>query len=105
MGRAFAPGGLHQYGMVGGRRRAFAFIFRTVAHHDEAYGPADGNVFRLGDFDDGSYEVQWWAPDRLEPVHRSAARCAASMILVTVPDGLRWHRLLKVVPADEAGGP
>jgi len=96
------PGGLQVHGMVGGRRRAVVFAIRSSAHLTEPYPPANGNVIRVGDFDKGAYVVLWYGPDRPEPLDRSEVNCGDGTIVVSVPDGIRWHRLMRVVPAGEA---
>jgi len=98
------PGGLHFYGMVGGGRRAIIFVMRTSAHNAEPYPPADGNVIRAGDFDKGAYTLLWYGPGEAEPMDRSDVNCRDGTIVVSVPDGIRWQRLVHVVPAEEAKG-
>jgi hypothetical protein len=92
---------VYHYGMVGDRQRAFIFFMRTAAHHDEPYGPLQGVVVRIGDFDAGQYAIEWWKPGFEKPFERRTVRCGHGTILVSVPDGLQWHWMAKIVPAQE----
>jgi len=96
---------LHCWGMVGDRRRAFLYIMRTSVHLEEPYSPANGAVLSVGDFDPGQYVLQWWGPGKDEPMATTRVRCGDSTILATVPDGVEWHVMAKIVPVAEAAEP
>ncbi len=92
---------VHHDGIVGDKERALVFFMRTPAHRDEAYGPLSGVVMRIGDFERGQYAIEWWRPGDTEPFERSTGRCADGTVLVSLPDGLRWHWLATIAPAGE----
>ncbi|MFO8015249.1 MAG: hypothetical protein R6X20_18350 [Phycisphaerae bacterium] len=92
---------VHHYGMVGDKERALLFFMRTSAHHDEAYGPLRGVVMRMGDFRPGPYAIEWWKAGDTKPFERATVRCADETVLLSVPDGLRWHWAATIVPAEE----
>ncbi len=96
---------LHAWGMVGDRRRAFLYLMRTSVHVEESYSPANGAVLSVGDFEPGQYVLQWWGPGKEEPTAGARVRCGDNTILVTVPDGVAWHIMAKIVPVDEAAEP
>ena len=72
---------------------------RSSAHQDEPYSPLSGAVIRVGDFEPGLYAVQWWKPGWDKPAEVNKTRCGDGTILVSIPDGLRWHWLAKIVRA------
>jgi hypothetical protein len=91
---------VYHYGMVGDKERALLFFMRTSAHHDEAYDPLRGAVIRMGDFERGPYAIEWWKAGDVEPFERATIRCADGTVLISVPDGLRWHWMAKIVPEE-----
>jgi len=97
--------GVHHYGMVGDKERALVFFMRSSAHQDEPYSPLSGAVIRVGDFEPGLYAVQWWKPGWDKPAEVNKTRCGDGTILVSIPDGLRWHWLAKIVPGEESDLP
>jgi len=96
---------VHHWGMVGDEERALVFFMRTSASHDEPYSPIRGTVIRVGDFKPGRYVIQWWKPGSEKPAESSRVRCGDSTVLVSLPDGLRWHWMAKIIPAPQAAGP
>jgi len=96
---------VHHEGMVGDEERGLVFFVRTSAGRDKPYSPIRGSVIRIGDFKPGRYAIQWWKPGWEKPAEIARARCGDSTILVSLPDGLRWHWMAKIVPAREAAEP
>jgi len=102
--RVAGPGGIHQWGMVGGHRRAVLLFLRTTAHHEQPYDPANGNVIRVGDFRPGSYTLQWWEPTKTEPAETQRVRVSDSTVFISLPEGIRWFMAARIVP-EEGGVP
>jgi len=103
--RVAGPGGVRPWGMIGDRRRAVLLFFRTMAYHKVPYDPANGSVLRVGDFQPGSYTLQWWDPAKTEPMETQRVRVSDSTVFLSLPEGIRWFMAAKMVPDEDRAVP